>query len=127
MVFQLSTELLIQTIFSDAAAFSNECRPQKSVSIILKGSPFQIQVWEALLKVPASHLISYQDIASAINKPSAVRAVASAVGRNNIGFLIPCHRVIRSTGVLSQYRWGESRKAAMIAYEASRKKPSTDL
>lgn len=99
--------------------FSQDKRNSDSVHILLKGSPFQIKVWEALLKIPEGHICSYQAIAAAIGKPSATRSVASAIGKNNIGYLIPCHRVIRSTGVLSNYRWGSERKAAMIGWEQS--------
>ncbi|NRB39340.1 MAG: methylated-DNA--[protein]-cysteine S-methyltransferase [Pseudomonadales bacterium] len=85
--------------------------------LILKGSPFQIQVWQALLTIPAGEISSYQHVADNMGKSSAVRAVASAVAKNNVAFLIPCHRVIRSSGVLNNYRWGPSRKAAMLVKE----------
>lgn len=85
--------------------------------LFVKGSAFQIRVWEALLQIPSGHLVSYAQVAEAISKPSATRAVASAIARNSIGWLIPCHRVIRQTGALGQYRWSPTRKQAMIAYE----------
>lgn len=91
---------------------------QKSLHLLLKGSPFQIKVWEAVLSIPQGQLHSYQQVANAMGKPTAVRAVASAVARNNIAYLIPCHRVIRSSGVLNNYRWGDVRKAAIIGREA---------
>jgi len=74
-------------------------------------------VWEALLKVPPGAMRSYQHIADTMGKPSAVRAVASAIARNPLAYLIPCHRVIRSTGALNNYRWGDTRKAAMLGWE----------
>lgn len=93
---------------------------QQPLHLIMKGSPFQLQVWQALLSVPQGELRSYQQIADQIGKPRAVRAVASAIANNHIGYLIPCHRVIRSSGEFSQYRWGEQRKPVMIAWEAAK-------
>lgn len=90
------------------------------LSLWLKGSPFQRQVWQALLRVPEGQLCSYQQLASAMGKPRAVRAVASAVARNPIGYLIPCHRVIRSSGEWGEYRWGAERKRCLIGWEAAR-------
>ncbi len=89
------------------------------IDLFLKGSPFQLKVWEALLKIPQGSINSYQQVAIKMGKPSAVRAVASAVAKNNIAYIIPCHRVIRSTGVLNNYRWGDERKAAMIGREST--------
>lgn len=91
--------------------------PQR-LHLLMKGSPFQLKVWEALLRIPEGQVRSYQQVADAIQEPSAVRAVASAIARNHIGYLIPCHRVIRATGEFSQYRWGPTRKQAMIGWEA---------
>lgn len=104
-----------QSVFN--RVFSSEAGADSSIKLLLKGSPFRVQVWEALLNIPTGNLVSYQQVADSIGKPSASRAVASAIAANNIGFLIPCHRVIRSTGVLSNYRWSRERKAAMIVYE----------
>ncbi|MBD3679103.1 MAG: methylated-DNA--[protein]-cysteine S-methyltransferase [Rhodobacteraceae bacterium] len=84
------------------------------------GAPFQIKVWEALLSVPSGHVTTYSDIASAIGHPKAVRAVGTAVGRNPIGWLIPCHRALRKSGGLGGYHWGLPVKRAMLAYEAAR-------
>ena len=83
------------------------------------GTNFQINVWRALLKIPRGTIVSYTDIAGMIGKPEAVRAVSSAVARNPIAYLIPCHRVIRKYGALGGYRWGIARKKAMIAREAA--------
>lgn len=84
----------------------------------LKGTPFQVKVWEALLKIPMGRLSSYSSIALSIDNLKASRAVGSAVGDNPVAFLIPCHRVIRSTGEFGHYHWGAARKSAMIGWEA---------
>lgn len=84
------------------------------------GAPFQIKVWEALLAVPEGHVTTYSDIARRIGHPAAVRAVGTAVGRNPISWLIPCHRALRKTGALGGYHWGLPRKRAMLAWEAAR-------
>lgn len=90
------------------------------IKLHLKGTPFQLKVWETLLKVPIGGLSTYADIASAINNPNANRAVGSAIGNNPVAFLIPCHRVIKSTGEFGQYHWGSSRKTAIIGWEAAK-------
>ena len=90
----------------------------KQVKLHLKGTEFQLKVWEALLKIPAGQLISYGQLAQRIDKPKAARAVGTANGDNPVAFLIPCHRVIQSSGALGGYHWGLSRKAAMIGWEA---------
>jgi AraC family transcriptional regulator, regulatory protein of adaptative response / methylated-DNA-[protein]-cysteine methyltransferase len=88
--------------------------------LILRGSPFQTKVWRALLAVPPGRLTTYQDIAQRIGYPAgAARAVGTANGSNLISYLIPCHRVIRKSGVIGGYRWGRSRKLAMIGWEAA--------
>jgi len=86
----------------------------------LIGAPFQIKVWEALLAVPSGHVTTYGDLARAVGNPAAVRAVGTAVGRNPISWLIPCHRAIRKGGALGGYRWGLPVKRAMLAWEAAR-------
>ena len=100
--------------------FTHDWSKMKLVKLHLKGSPFQLKVWEALLKIPSGHLTSYSYIARHVNNENAHRAVGSAVGNNPVAFLIPCHRVIQSTGVLGQYHWGTARKMAMIGWEAAR-------
>jgi AraC family transcriptional regulator, regulatory protein of adaptative response / methylated-DNA-[protein]-cysteine methyltransferase len=87
--------------------------------LLLKGTNFQLKVWEALLRIPFGNLVSYQAIAAAIGQPRAVRAVGAAVGRNNISWLIPCHRVILGTGVIHNYRWGVPHKRRLLAVEAA--------
>ena len=89
--------------------------------LFLRGTNFQLKVWEALLRIPAGHLATYQHIADTIGHPKAVRAVGNAVGANPVSFLIPCHRVIQSTGAIGNYRWGKIRKKAMLAWEAARR------
>ncbi|WP_102225541.1 methylated-DNA--[protein]-cysteine S-methyltransferase [Acidimangrovimonas sediminis] len=86
----------------------------------LIGAPFQIKVWEALLTIPAGHVTTYSDIASAIGHPKAVRAVGTAVGRNPLSWLIPCHRALRRSGGLGGYHWGLPVKRAMLAWEYAR-------
>jgi AraC family transcriptional regulator of adaptative response/methylated-DNA-[protein]-cysteine methyltransferase len=85
----------------------------------VKGTNFQIQVWRALLTIPFGGMTTYQGLATAIGRPTAARAIGNAVGRNPIGYLIPCHRVIRGSGELGGYRWGLARKTAMLGWEAS--------
>lgn len=95
--------------------------PAKSPTPLhLIGAPFQIKVWEALLAVPTGHVTTYSEIAQTIGTPKAVRAVGTAVGRNPISWLIPCHRALRKSGALGGYHWGLPRKRAMLAWEAAR-------
>lgn len=86
----------------------------------VQGTNFQLQVWQALLMIPVGQIVSYEDLAIAMDRPNATRAVSSAVARNPVGYLIPCHRVIRKSGVFGKYHWGAARKKAMIGWEASR-------
>lgn len=86
--------------------------------LFLIGAPFQLKVWEALLSIPSGQVTTYSEIAQAIGKPQAVRAVGTAVGRNPISWLIPCHRALRKSGGLGGYHWGLPMKRAMLAYEA---------
>ena len=92
--------------------------------LFVKGSAFQLKVWEALLRIPPGAVMSYEHVAARIGAPRAARAVGAAVARNPVAFLIPCHRVIRKTGALGGYRWGETRKKAMLAWEAARRQAS---
>lgn len=103
-----------------AAVFTAH-RPPERLLLDLRGSNFQVKVWEALLRIPHGTLVSYGDVAEAIGRPTAYRAVASAVARNPVAFLIPCHRVIRQSGALGEYRWGADRKRAIVAWEAARR------
>jgi len=85
------------------------------------GAPFQLKVWEALLRIPSGHVTTYSEIAQSIGHPKAVRAVGTAVGRNPVGWLIPCHRALRKSGALGGYHWGLPVKRAMLAYETARR------
>ena len=88
--------------------------------VVFIGSDFEVRVWETLLRIPMGAAITYSSIASHIGKPKAARAVGAAVGRNPISFVVPCHRVIGSTGALTGYHWGLTRKQAMLGWEAAR-------
>ena len=88
------------------------------LSVLVRGTPFQVKVWEALLRIPEGAVISYEGLAKGVGSPRAARAVGSAVGQNAIAYLIPCHRVIRETGAFGNYRWGEFRKKALLTWEA---------
>ncbi|WP_040610301.1 methylated-DNA--[protein]-cysteine S-methyltransferase [Oceaniovalibus guishaninsula] len=115
------------TLVEDAAmlrpwaqgAFGHAVDGGNSAPLYLIGAPFQIQVWEALLRIPTGHVTTYGEIARAIGNPKAVRAVGTAVGRNPISWLIPCHRALRATGALGGYHWGLPVKRAMLAHEAA--------
>ena len=98
--------------------FSREWNNLDAIRLHLKGTPFQIKVWEALLKIPMGQLSTYSSIAGSIDNIKASRAVGTAVGDNPVAFLIPCHRVIRSTGEFGHYHWGPVRKSVMIGWEA---------
>lgn len=92
----------------------------KAVRVVLRGTNFQLKVWQALLNVPSGHTVSYGDIARDIGKPTSSRAVGNAVGSNPVAFIIPCHRVLRASGALGGYRWGPRRKQAILAWETAR-------
>jgi len=101
------------------AAFGLE-QSAEAAPLYLMGAPFQIKVWEALLSLREGQVTTYGALATAIGSPRAVRAVGTAVGRNPIGYLIPCHRVLRKTGDLGGYHWGLPMKRAMLGYESAR-------
>lgn len=90
-----------------------------SARLHMMGTPFQIKVWEALLQVPSGHVTSYGEVAKTVCSSRAARAVGAAVGRNPLGFVIPCHRVLQSGGALGGYHWGLTRKRAMLGWEAA--------
>lgn len=108
---EASTRNTARAIFGDAGG---------QLNLFLKGTNFQIRVWEALLRVPAGRAVTYEDIAHSIGQPSAVRAVGAAIGQNPIAFLIPCHRVLRKSGVFGEYHWGSARKKALLVWESAR-------
>ncbi|MBC7893274.1 MAG: methylated-DNA--[protein]-cysteine S-methyltransferase [Sphingobacteriaceae bacterium] len=104
-----------------------EAGARKPLHLLLRGTNFQIKVWEALLNIPAGRVSSYDDVAARIGQPGASRAVGSAIGANHLGYLIPCHRVIRKIGETGGYRWGSTRKRAMLGWEAARTPLSSPL
>jgi len=99
------------------AAFNTVVLP---LALLVKGTNFQVRVWRALLALPEGTVTTYGQLARHIGEPRSARAVGGAVGANPIAWLIPCHRVIRESGELSHYRWGNTRKAALLAWEAAR-------
>jgi len=94
--------------------------PARPITLLLKGTDFEMRVWEALLAIPEGLVASYGQLARAIDAPRSARAVGRAIGANPIGVLIPCHRVLRETGAIGGYRWGERQKRALLAAEAAR-------
>ena len=102
------------------AAFGAEDAELKEAPLYLIGAPFQIKVWEALLQIPSGHVTTYSEIADSIGNPRAVRAVGTAVGRNPVSWLIPCHRALQKSGGLGGYHWGLPVKRALLAYESAR-------
>jgi AraC family transcriptional regulator of adaptative response/methylated-DNA-[protein]-cysteine methyltransferase len=100
--------------------FGGVTEPGKKLHVLVKGTNFQVKVWEALLKLPMGSVTTYQDIARSIDNPNALQAVGSAVGSNHIAYLIPCHRVIRKDGVLGEYRWSAVRKKSIIGWEMAK-------
>lgn len=112
-------DLRLESIFDDART--------QPLRIWLRGSPFQLKVWEALLCIPPDHHVSYGYLAHGIGKDNASRAVGTAVGRNPVAWLIPCHRVITSSGALGGYRWGLRAKQLMIGMEATGTMPGSQV
>jgi AraC family transcriptional regulator of adaptative response/methylated-DNA-[protein]-cysteine methyltransferase len=98
-------------------AFLEAPRPSFDLPLDIRGTAFQRRVWSALQQIPPGETLSYAEVAEAIGKPSAVRAVAGACAANTLAVAIPCHRVVRSDGALGGYRWGLARKAALLARE----------
>ncbi len=110
---QQATQAICDRIFTPVAATN------KPLILVVKGTNFQIQVWRALLNVPFGGITTYQGLAEAMGRPTAARAIGNALGRNPIGYLIPCHRVIRGSGELGGFRWGLDRKTVLLGWEAS--------
>jgi len=115
--FIQKTDLLQQNALQ---IFKEDWSNLEKIKLHLKATPFQIKVWETLLKIPFASVASYSNIAQTIHLPNASRAVGAAVGANPVAFLIPCHRVIRSTGIIGDYHWGSDRKTAIIGWEAAK-------
>ena len=107
-----ATQPLCDLIFSPGAS-------QEPLTVWVKGTNFQVQVWRSLLTIPFGEMTTYQRLAEQMGRPTAARAVGNAVGKNPIGYIIPCHRVIRESGELGGYRWGVERKTAILGWEAS--------
>ncbi|HEX5625008.1 MAG TPA: bifunctional helix-turn-helix domain-containing protein/methylated-DNA--[protein]-cysteine S-methyltransferase [Saprospiraceae bacterium] len=103
--------------------FNRNLRPVDPIHLHLKASPFQLKVWEALLKIPSGRLSTYGEVAKTMKREGSARAVGNAVGSNPVAFLIPCHRVIQSTGRIGGYMWDPIRKTAMIGWEAAQLNP----
>lgn len=109
------TRAVVRRVFDRARSARDTPLP-----LLLKGTNFQLKVWEALLRVPIGAVTTYEGVAKAIDAPRAARAVGTAVGHNPVAFVIPCHRVIRATGAFGDYRWGAERKKALLAWEQAR-------
>lgn len=105
------TQPFIEDIFSETP------NADEPVTLLMRGTNFQIKVWEALLKIPFGQIVSYEIIANAIGKPTAQRAVGTAIGSNRLGYVIPCHRVLQKVGGIGGYRWGLTRKKAILGWE----------
>lgn len=101
------------------SVFDNDWSRLSQLKLHIKGTDFQLKVWETLLRIPIGEVVTYGDIAKKLDNPKANRAVGSAVGSNPIAYLIPCHRVIQSTGLFGQYHWGSIRKTAIIGWESA--------
>ncbi len=114
--FIQKTDLLQQNALQ---FFSGDWKDLHQIKLHLNGTPFQLKVWQSLLKIPLGNISTYASIAENILSPRAARAVGSAIGANPVAFLIPCHRVIKSSGVIGEYHWGSSRKVAMLGWEAA--------
>jgi len=111
----IRTALVIESLFA-----RSPIKGGNKFHLLLKGTNFQVQVWQALLAMPSGLWVSYGDLASSMGKPTAARAVANAVARNPVAYLIPCHRVISKAGAIHRYRWGAERKKAILGWEAAR-------
>ena len=112
---EAATGPIVERIFPAGAG-----RPEGPFHLLVRGTNFQVRVWQALLRIPEGAVISYGDLARRLGKPGAARAVGGAVGSNPVSYLIPCHRVVRAATGLGDYRWGAERKHALLAWEAAR-------
>jgi AraC family transcriptional regulator, regulatory protein of adaptative response / methylated-DNA-[protein]-cysteine methyltransferase len=110
-----ATRPVLERIFGPPAR-----RRGPALSVVVRGTNFQVRVWEALVRIPPGFVVSYEDVAARVDAPRAVRAVGTAVGSNPVAYLIPCHRVIRKSGAFGNYGGGTARKKAMLAWEAAR-------
>jgi AraC family transcriptional regulator of adaptative response/methylated-DNA-[protein]-cysteine methyltransferase len=110
---QFLTHAFVEKIFSPTAT-------SQKLHLLVKGTNFQVKVWEALLRIPTGSVTTYQTIANSVNNPKALQAIGSAVGSNHIAYLIPCHRVIRKDGILGEYRWSSVKKKSIIGWEMAK-------
>lgn len=116
-----TTTKVVETMFSQKQTpFNEKKNEQRPLSLYVTGTNFQVSVWRALLQIPQGEVVSYSQVANAVGRPSAARAVGTAIGANPVAFIIPCHRVIQQSGKLGGYRWGEMRKHAIHAWETAR-------
>lgn len=116
-VFHQNQELTAASIHK---IFETQRAANEKLHVFVKGTNFQVKVWEALLRLPLGTVTTYQGIAQQIHNPKAMQAVGSAVGSNHIAYLIPCHRVIRKDGILGEYRWESARKKSIIGWEMAK-------
>ena len=114
------TRPLVDRIFAPGS--TGQARP---FHLLLKGTNFQVKVWQALLSIPPGSMVSYGDLAAYLGQPGATRAVASAIARNPVAYLIPCHRVIARSGRIHHYQWGATRKKALLGWEASQQRQTS--
>lgn len=119
---QSLTQSFIETIFPET-----RMKRAPKIHLFVKGTNFQVKVWEALLKLPLGSVTTYQNIAGQLQNPKALQAVGSAVGSNHIAYLIPCHRVIRKDGVLGEYRWDATRKKSILGWEMAKMETSESV
>ncbi len=119
--FPFATHIAASAQHAEAAlgGLTRDARDLPEIKLHLRGTPFQVKVWEALLKIPVGKLETYGTLAARLGQPTAARAVGSAIGSNPVAFLIPCHRVIQASGALGGYAWGPARKGAMLGWEAA--------
>ena len=113
-----ATQPYAERIFNPGTSEAGQPLP-----LLLRGTNFQIKVWEALLRIPFGQLASYDGVARYIGQPTASRAVGTAIGSNRLAYLIPCHRVLQKAGGLGGYRWGTARKQALLGWEAAQSQP----
>jgi AraC family transcriptional regulator of adaptative response/methylated-DNA-[protein]-cysteine methyltransferase len=104
---------VVAQIFADSAS-------KRPLRLLLRGTNFQVRVWSALMRVPSAAIVSYHDVARALGNPKATRAVGTALAHNPVAYLVPCHRVLRATGLFKTYKWTPTRRHALLAWEAAR-------
>ena len=124
-VADIDATIPIMNAIARHLGWSQRGRAASEIKLLLMGTNFQVRVWEGLLRIPLGGITSYDHLSGMIGKPGAARAVAGAVAANPISLLVPCHRVIRNTGIITGYHWGPSRKRAILGWEASQVAPVT--